>query len=247
MSRIDPADMYGESVADGYEHMRGDEEAAASFLADVAHGASAVEFAIGTGRIAIPLAARGVEVHGIEMSAHMIRNLRQRESESSDGVNLPVVEGDMARDRVPGGGTFGLVYLVYNTIFNLVSQDDQIACFENAARHLEPGGAFVVETAVPSAWTDQHAYVRPEWIEADAVGLDVVKYDAATQIFEENHVRIAADGIRFGPTIHRLAWPAELDLMARIAGLELEQRWGGWRNEPFTARSQAHVSVYRKG
>lgn len=240
MSALDPSQFYGRDAAAGYEHLRGDEPDAVAFLAETADSRPALEFAIGTGRIALPLQRAGVEVHGLEMSPHMISELRQRKG----GEQIPVVEGDMARTEVPG--RFGLVYLVYNTIFNLVTQYDQVACFENAARHLQPGGAFVVETAVPSAWTDEPAYVRPEWIAPQAVGLDVVRYDAATQIFEENHIRLDAGGIHFGPTIHRLAWPAELDLMAQLAGLDLEQRWGGWRRERFTAQSRMHVSVYRR-
>ncbi len=119
-------------------------------------------------------------------------------------------------------------------------------CFENAARHLTDEGAFVVETAVPSAWTAQHEYVRPEWIMPDGVGFDVCRYDPVTQLFDENHVRVTADGIRFAPIRCRLIWPSEMDLMARLAGLRLTERWGGWERQPFTAESALHVSVYRK-
>lgn len=241
MDGFDAASFFGPEAAGRYdEKPRGDEADAVAFLAAAAHGRPALEFALGTGRIAIPLASAGVDVHGIELSTSMIARLREKPG----SADLPVVHGDMARDRVPG--RFGVVYLVYNTIFNLVTQDEQVACFENASRHLDDGGVFVIETAVPSAWTDVTSYVRPEWIRADSVGLDVVRYDPTTQIFEENHVRITADGITFGPIVVRLAWPAELDLMARIAGLELVERWGGWRREPFSAASPLHVSVYRR-
>jgi hypothetical protein len=150
----------------------------------------------------------------------------------------------MARTQVEG--SFSLVYLVYNTIFNLLTQDDQVTCFQNAARHLADGGAFLVEAAVPSAWIDPPHYVRPEQVEADAVSFDVARYDPVTQILDENHVRISSEGIRFSPIVCRLAWPAELDLMARIAGLTLTERWGGWHKQPFTADSLLHVSVYRR-
>jgi cyclopropane fatty-acyl-phospholipid synthase-like methyltransferase len=239
MDASDPASFFGADTASTYDdHPRGDEEAAAKLLSELSGGRPALEFAIGTGRIALPLIERGVEVHGIELSPHMVEVLRAK----PNGANVPVTVGDMATARVPG--TFGLAYLVYNTIFNLVTQDAQIACFVNAARHLSDDGVFVVETAVPSAWTSEHAYVRPEWIESGSVGLDVVRYDAATQIFEENHVRLSAAGIQFGPIVCRLIWPAEMDLMARIAGLTLIDRWGGWSREPFTGQSTMHVSVY---
>lgn len=144
------------------------------------------------------------------------------------------------------GKTYRVVYLVFNTVFNLLTQDDQVACFENAARHLTEDGAFLVEAAVPSSSLPSHSYARPEDVQAQAVTLDVCTYDPVTQILDENHVRISQDeGIRFGPISCRLAWPSELDLMARLAGLRLEQRWGGCQRQPYTG-TDAHVSVYRR-
>jgi hypothetical protein len=237
----DPSSFFGPEAARRYDDQpRGDEADAARLLAELAEEGAALEFAIGTGRIALPLAERGVEVHGIELSPHMVERLRAKPG----GAELPVTLGDMAQAQVEG--TFQLVYLVYNTIFNLLTQDEQVACFQNAARHLTDDGAFLVEAAVPSAWIDPPNYVRPEWIAADAVGFDVARYDPVTQIFEENHVRISSEGITFGPIVCRLAWPAELDLMARIAGLTLTERWGGWHKQPFTADCLLHVSVYRR-
>lgn len=231
--------FYGPDAASRYDdELRGDEDAAADLLKELAGQGPVLEFAVGTGRIALPLVKRGVEVHGIELSPHMIKRLRSKPG----GGDVPVTVGDMSTVRAPG--SFPLVYLVYNTIFNLLTQDAQVDCFANAARHLTDNGVFLVETAVPSAWTDQRAYVRPERIGADSVSLDVVRYDAATQLFEENHVRLSAVGIEFGPIMCRLIWPAEMDLMARIAGLQLVERWGGWRREPFTGQSTMHVSVY---
>jgi SAM-dependent methyltransferase len=237
----DPASYFGPEAARRYDDQpRGDEADAVRLLTELAREGRALEFAIGTGRIALPLAERGIEVHGLELSPHMVEQLRAKPG----GADLPVTVGDMASTHVEG--QFRLVYLVYNTIFNLLTQDDQVACFQNAARHLTADGAFLVETAVPSAWIDPPNYVKPEWIAADAVGFDVARYDPVTQILDENHVRLTAEGISFSPIVCRLAWPAELDLMARIAGLTLTERWGGWHKQPFTAHSQLHVSVYRR-
>ena len=240
MHGFSPDSSFGPDVAAHYDdEPRGDEQAAVAFLADLAHDGSALELAIGTGRIGLPLAAQGVEVHGIELSAAMVDRLREKPGRA----DLSVWLGDMAAAQT--GRRYGVVYLVFNTIFNLLTQDEQVACFVNAARHMEDGGAFVVEAAVPSAWIGEQAYARPERVEADAVTLDVCSYDPVTQVLDENHVRISADGIEFGPISCRLAWPSELDLMARIAGLELAERWGGWHRQPYTGRDQ-HVSVYRR-
>ena len=241
MPHYDPASYFGPEAARRYDDQpRGDEADAVRLLTELAREGRALEFAIGTGRIALPLAERGIEVHGLELSPHMVEQLRAKPG----GADLPVTVGDMASTHVEG--QFRLVYLVYNTIFNLLTQDDQVACFQNAARHLTTDGAFLVETAVPSAWIDPPNYVKPEWIAADAVGFDVARYDPVTQILDENHVRLTTEGISFSPIVCRLAWPAELDLMARIAGLTLTERWGGWHKQPFTADSQLHVSVYRR-
>ncbi len=241
MEGFNPATSFGPDVASRYDaQLRGDEPAACRFLAEVAGTGRALEFAIGTGRIAVPLTEQGVSVTGIELSPDMVRQLRSKPGGSAIDVTI----GDMSTEVVPG--TFSLVYLVFNTIFNLLTQDDQVRCFENAARHLSDDGAFVVETAVPSAWTKEYEYVRPEWVGTDNVGFDVCRYDPVTQLLEENHVRLSPEGIRFGPIVCRLSWPSELDLMARLAGLQLAERWGGWQKQPFTAESTAHVSVYRR-
>lgn len=240
MQGFTPETSFGPDAAARYDDQaRGDEEAGADFLAGLAAGRDALEFAIGTGRIALPLSRRGVRVDGIELSQAMVDVLRSRPG----GDDLDVRVGDMTTTSMDR--EFGLVFLVYNTIFNVLTQDGQIECFENAARHLEHDGVFVIEAAVPSAWLPTDSYARPERVEADAVSLDVCSYDPATQILDENHVRIGADGIRFAPISCRLVWPGELDLMARIAGLRLVERWGGWHRQPWTGRD-AHVSVYAK-
>lgn len=240
MQGFTPEGSFGPDAAARYdEQPRGDEDAGAEFLAGLAAGRGALEFAIGTGRMALPLSQRGVHVDGIELSEAMVDVLRARPG----GADLDVRIGDMVTTSM--GRTYGLVFLVYNTIFNVLTQDGQVACFENAARHLDDDGVFVIEAAVPSAWLPSDSYARPERVEADAVTLDICSYDAATQVLDENHVRIGADGIRFSPISCRLAWPSELDLMARVAGLRLVERWGGWQRQPWTGRD-AHVSVYAR-
>ena len=163
--------------------------------------------------------------------------------EKPDGNVLEVTIGDMS--RVTTGRTYGLVYLVYNTIGNLLTQDDQVRCFQNAARHLDSQGVFVLECRVPTAPARPgHQYVDPERIAAGHVVLGVACYDPLTQILDLNHVRISSDGVILAPISLRLAYPPEFDLMARIAGLRLRERWGGWNREPYTAASWRHVSVY---
>jgi SAM-dependent methyltransferase len=240
---FDPAESFGyeESVRYDAEDIRGDEAETVAFLAELAGSRRVLEFAVGTGRIALPLSATGLTVDGIELSTHMVDRIREKPG----GIELAVEIGDMS--RLDTGRRYGLVYLVYNTIGNLTSQDDQVRCFENAARHLNDDGVFVLECRVPTAPARAgHRYVDAEQIGADHVVLDVVRYDPISQVIDENHVRIGADGIHFRPVSLRLAHPPEFDLMARIAGLRLRDRWGGWQREPFTAASWRHVSVYER-
>ena len=242
MDGFDPATSFGPEVARRYDDSpRGDEAETVALLTELAGDGRALELAIGTGRIALPLAARGVRVDGIELSPDMVERLRAKPG----GDDIDVTMGDMARTALEG--TYSLVYLVFNTIFNLLTQDDQVRCFENAARHLAGGGVFVVEAAVPRAWTEQYDYVNPEHVGKDSVVFDVCRYDPVTQLLEENHVELSSAGITFGPLVCRLIWPSEMDLMARLAGLRLVERWGGWEREPFTARNTRHVSVYELG
>lgn len=241
MKDFNPATSFGPAVAEHYDaYQRGDEDAAAAFLAEFAQGGPALEFAIGTGRIALPLAARGVQVDGIELSPHMAEKLRAK----PEGQTIQVILGDMSRATT--GRRYRLVYLVYNTLFNLLTADDQIRCFENAARHLEPQGYFVVETALPHAWIspDKPDYVQAEIVAKDMVGLDVARYDPVTQLLEENHIRFTAQGITLSPIVCRLITPGEMDLMARIAGLRLVHRFANWQRTAFDIHSKAHVSVY---
>lgn len=243
MQGYDPRMAFDDEVSRRYdaEDLRGDEAETVAFLAKLAEGGDALEFAVGTGRIALPLMQAGVRVDGIELSPDMIARLREKPG----GDRVEVVEGDMT--RVSTGRTYRLVYLVYNTIGNVITQDDQVLCFANAARHLAEDGVFVLEVRVPVAhsWSG-HQNVQAEKVEVNHVVLEVCRYDSVTQILDETHVRLGKDGLLFSPVRLRLAFPAEFDLMARIAGLRLRERWGGWNGEPFTAASWRHVSVYER-
>ncbi len=241
MKDFDPSTSFGSNIAAHYDdHKRGDEEDAAAFLAEYAKEGSALEFAIGTGRIAIPLAAKGVQVDGIELSPHMVEQLHAK----PEGKNINVIIGDMSRATT--NCHYPLVYLVFNTIFNLLTADDQIRCFENAARHLAPNGCFIVETALPHAWIPpgKSDYVHAESIGQETVVLDVARYDPVTQLLEENHVRLTTQGVTMSPIVCRLITPGEMDLMARIAGMRLIQRFANWQRSAFDIDSKAHVSVY---
>lgn len=241
------SDLWDEQAAQGYDHTSVEMFAphvlapTVEFLAQLAGAGPALEFAIGTGRVAIPLSAKGVSVSGIELSQPMVDQLRRKVPAADD---LPVVVGDMATATVPG--RFSLVYVVYNSIGNLRTQDEQVECFRNAARHLSPGGRFVVElwvpgirrfppgqSAVPFAVTDRH------------VGFDT--YDMVTQQGTSHHYRRRDDGTAsYGASNFRYIWAAECDLMARLAGLTLERRVADWDGSPFTSDSEKHVSVWRK-
>ncbi len=214
-------------------------EATVDFLAELAGSGRALELGIGTGRIAVPLAARGVPVHGIDMSRAMVARLREKPG--AERIEAGV--GDMAATRVDG--EFALVYLVFNTIFNLVTQDGQVACFENAAAHLRSGGRFVIEARVPELQRLPLGQAVLPW-RADPAGLSYYVYDVVSQRLSGQHYHLEKGAIRAAPTEMRYAWPAELDLMARLAGMRLEHRWGGWNREPFTGLSPSHVSIYRK-
>ena len=241
MKDFQSVSSFGSEVAARYDDTpRGDEEAAAIFLSEIAGERTALEFAIGTGRIALPLAARGVQVDGIELSPHMVEILRAKPGAQQINITM----GDMSSTNT--GRRYGLVYLVFNTIFNLLTAEEQIRCFQNAAQHLDPGGYFVVETALPHAWIapDQTDYVHAEQVDTDTVRLDVARYDPITQLLEENHVSITPNGVTMAPIVCRLITPGEMDLMARIAGLRLVQRFANWQRSIFDANSKAHVSVY---
>ncbi|MFI1227004.1 MULTISPECIES: class I SAM-dependent DNA methyltransferase [unclassified Streptomyces] len=241
------SELWTRATADRYDAEEAENSSAAAleptlaFLAELAGDGRALEFAIGTGRVGVPLRARGVPVVGIELSEPMAAVLRRKVDEET----LPVVIGDMATTVVPG--EFTLVYLVYNTISNLLTQDEQVECFRNAARHLAPGGRFVIELCVPPLrFLPPGQVAVPFDVSERHLGFDT--FDLVEQILVSHHfTRDGEDGrYRRGASRHRYAWPAELDLMARIAGLEPERRVGDWDGVPFTEDSGRHISVWRK-
>jgi Methyltransferase domain len=208
-------------------------------LAGLAGRGPALEFGIGTGRIALPLAERGVQVQGIDVSEAMVARLRAKPG----GNELDVTIGDFATTRVDG--EFSLVYLVFNTIFNLKTQEEQVACFENAARHLAAGGCFVVENTVPELQRlPPGQSINVIGVDARSFSFDV--YDVVAQGLTSHHFVLSGDTIGSYPVEGRYTWPSELDLMARLAGLRLRDRRAGWKREPFTSLSPSHVSVYEK-
>ncbi|MEV0427919.1 class I SAM-dependent methyltransferase [Micromonospora sp. NPDC050495] len=208
-------------------------------LAALAGGGRALEFAVGTGRVAVPLAQRGVPVTGIELSLPMIEQLRTK----ADEATVPVVVGDMATATAPG--EYNLVYLVYNTVSNLLDQAEQVACFRNAARHLRPGGRFVIELWVPELRKLPPGVQATVWhTEPGYLGLDT--YDVLRQQVVSHHFRFGEGSeARLYRSPHRYIWPAELDLMGQLAGFELESRHADWSGAEFTEESRSHVSVYR--
>lgn len=209
------------------------------FLAELAGDGGALEFGIGTGRIALPLAQRGVPVHGIDMSEAMVARLRAKPGGEDIGVTI----GDFATTTVDG--TFSLAYLVFNTIMNLTTQAAQVACFRNAATHLEPAGCFVIEVMVPELRRlPPGETVRPFHVSETRWGFD--EYDVANQAMTSHHLEIVDGRVERLSVPFRYAWPSEYDLMAELAGMRLRERWSGWKREPFTSESRAHVSVWEK-
>jgi SAM-dependent methyltransferase len=236
----DPA-TYGDRWAGIYDEWYadlGDIDAVVTTVSEMAAGRPVLELGIGTGRLALPLAARGVDVTGVDASAAMVARLREKPG----GPAIPVVIGDMA--DVPVEGRFGVVFVAFNTFFNLTSQDEQIRCLTNVAAHLDEGGVFVVEGFVPDTGTSTGA-VEVRSITADEVVLFAFRHDPFDQVIDAQTIVLSNDGIRLFPLKARYAPPSELDLMARLAGLRLRDRWGGWNRCPFAASSGVHVSVYQ--
>jgi SAM-dependent methyltransferase len=218
-------------------------DATVDFLAEQAAGGSAVEFAIGTGRVALPLAARGVPVAGIDLSPQMVERLRAKPG--GDEARVPVVIGDMTTETAGEPGTRNLVYTVFNSINNLTTQDAQVACFANAARHLRPGGVFVVEVAVPALrlLPPGQRFVLFD-VSPQHIGID--EYEPVEQGLISHHTTLRDDGLARVSVPFRYVWPAELDLMARLAGMRRRERWADWNRSAFTGDSEAHVSVWEK-
>lgn len=233
-------------VAEAYDHGGSREqqpafiETVVDVLAELVADGAAVEFAIGTGRIAVPLAQRGVAVHGMDISEPMLDQLRAK----SGTANIQATVGDMTCTVM--GDDFSLAYLVYNTIMNLRSQDAQVECFANAANHLRPGGRFVIECMVPELRRlSPGETIRPFNVSERHLGFEEY-VDLVNQISISHHYHIDGDRVRTNSPAFRYVWPSELDLMARLAGLELEHRWQDWERTPFTGESPSHVSVWKK-
>jgi Methyltransferase domain len=233
---------YGDAIADVYDDwylQRFDVDQTVEFLADLAGGGPALELAIGTGRIALPLADRGVNVAGVDASERMVAKLRDKPG----GGAIPVTMGTFA--DVPVDGMFRLIYIPFTTLFALSSQAEQIRCFRNVAAHLEPNGYFALDAFVPDLrrFHSNQTVSVPE-IRIDSVVLDVSRHDPVEQRIDSSHLLVTAEGVRLFPVSIRYAWPAELDVMAMHAGLHCIGRWADYDRSPFTADSPRHVSVY---
>ncbi len=231
---------YGERCADAYDDLYPTyEEATIATLVELAHAGRVLELGIGTGRIALPLAMKGVEIHGIDASPAMIAQLQAKPG----GQNIPVTLGNFADVGVED--KYALIFVVFNTFYCLLSQEEQVRCFHNVARHLSKDGVFLLEAFVPDVTRFSGAQsVRATQVTIEMVNLDVSLHDRLQQRVTAQHVLITEEGIHFYPIEIRYAWPSELDLMAQLAGLRLLHRWGSWQQEPFTSNSEKHISVY---
>jgi SAM-dependent methyltransferase len=233
---------YGERIAETYDmrpEVPTDTDDTVAFLTEVAGRGPVLELGIGTGRIALPLAGRGLQVTGIDASPAMVAKLRRKPG----GSRIPVTQGNFADVAVEG--RFSLVYVVFNTFFGLLSQEDQVRCFANVAARLEPTGVYVIEAFVPDLTLfDRGQRVNAIRIDDEEVIIDASRLELGNQTVRAQHIHVRDGGVKLYPVQLRYAWPSELDLMARLAGMRLRERWAGWRREPFTAGSGKHVSVY---
>lgn len=234
-------ETYGETVAGVYDEWYSDYDShAIDVLAELAHGGRALELGIGTGRIALPLSAKGVEVHGVDAASSMISRLRAKPG----GDRITITQGSFA--EIPVDGEFALVYIVFNTFFALSSQDEQVRCFRNVAAHLSRDGCFVMEAFVPDL--NRFTGGQVNWatkVTTDEVQLDVGQHDAAAQRVISQKVVLTEGNVRLYPVQIRYAWPSELDLMAQLAGLRLRERWSNWKRQPFSSESMHHISIYQ--
>ena len=234
---------YGDRIADVYDeiHRPADVSEGLDMLAQLAAGGRALELGIGTGTFALPLADRGIEVHGVDSSSAMVDRLRAKKG----GDAIPVTIGDFA--DVAGEGKFSLVFVVSNTFFMLTTQEEQIKCFEDVASRLGESGVFLIHAFVPDvSMFDRGQHLSASLPDLASVNLDVSVHDAVNQVVDFRHLYLTEEGIRIYPGRLRYVWPSELDLMARLAGLGLRDRWGDWRHSPFTSQSRSHVSVYER-
>ena len=234
---------YGEMIAEVYDEWHADLDPlpAVEALAELAGSGPVLELAVGTGRVALPLAERGLEVHGIDISEAMVAKLREKPG----GDRIAVIMGDFADVAVERA--YPLIFVAFNTFFGLLTQAEQVRCFANVAARLRPGGAFALEAFVP----DPGLFTRGQRVSVTALGLDRVRivasrHDTVSQTVESQEILLGGAAVKLHPLRIRYAWPAELDLMAQLAGLDLAERWDGWKRERFTADSRQHVSIYRR-
>jgi SAM-dependent methyltransferase len=243
MAGFDDPAFYGDRWAAVYDdhHKQMDPGPAVEFLAALAGDGQVLELAIGTGRVALPLAARGIRVEGVDASASMVDRLRAKPG----GKSIPVTMGDMAQVAV--NGSFRLVYLVFNTLFGLLSQERQAECFGNVARVLEPGGMFVIECFVPDvARFDHDQRVQARSVTEDLAVIEVSRHDKVQQRVTTQMIMLDSQGMQLRPVAIRYSWPTELDLMADRAGLRLAERYADWDRRPFASASSSHISVYQR-
>ena len=235
-------ETYGQNIAAVYDELYpGYDEAAIHRLEELASGGRALELGIGTGRFALPLQGMGVEVHGIDASPAMVKKLKAKPG----GERIPVTIGDFSQVGVEG--EFSLIYVVFNTLFGLLTQEDQCRCFDNVARHLTPEGVFVVEAFVPDPKRIAETQsLRVIGMEDNLLRIDASQIDFAAQVVNAQHVHLSSKGVEIFPVKVRYIWPSEMDLMARLAGLKLRQRWGGWEQSQFTSTSMKHISLYER-
>ena len=237
------ASTYGDRIAGAYDGFFRpvDVSERTDLLEEMAGGGRALELGIGTGTFALPLAARGIQVQGIDISEAMVDRLRAKEG----GESLPVTIGDFADVEVKG--VFSLIFVISNTLFMLTEQEDQIRCFQNVASHLDESGVFLVHAFVPDvSMFDRGQHLSGDLSDLSSVRMDVSIHDPKNQVVDFRHIDLTEEGIKLYPGRLRYAWPSELDLMARLAGLRLRERWDDWNRSPFTSKSRSHVSVYER-
>lgn len=234
-------DTYGERIADIYDNWYGPpEDSSITLLSDLAYHGRALELGIGTGRIALPLKKKGIDIHGIDASPSMVKKLRGK----PDGKSIPVSFGDFSEVAVEG--KYDLIFVVFNTFFSLITQEAQLECLQNVAKHLTSGGAFLIEAFIPDLGRfDRGQSVRATHVGENSVKIDVSNHNPLKQLVTSQHVILTDNGVRLCPVTIRYTWPSELDMMARVAGMKLADRWGDWERGVFSSTSGKHISIYK--
>jgi len=243
------AATYGDKIAEVYDEMypmRADVAPAVDALAKLAGNGPALELGIGTGRVALPLAQRGIEVHGIDASEAIVARMRAKPG--GDAISVTIGDfSDFSLKDGDGHRKFRLVYVVFNTLFQATSQQAQVQCFRSVAAHLADDGAFLVEAFVPDPTRfTRNQNISAGRVEPDLVSIDISRHDSVNQFVQSQHLFVTESGIKLYPVQVRYSWPSELDLMAQLAGMSLRERWGDWDGSPFTASSEFHISIYEK-